>query len=437
VTSNADKDRDRLDRRSFLTRAGIGAASVAGAGLLGQGTAADAAGGTQATGSSQDPLLADAPIVIPTGERTLAAVPFHGEHQAGITTPKPPAGMFASFNVTAESRPELIELLKVLTNTTRFLATGGTPPTPTIYAPPADNGTLGPTVPADGLTVTVGFGHTLFDERFGIEDQKPARLKAMEPFPNDDLDPAQTGGDVMIQLCAGNPDTNLHAMRQITKQTRGGLALNWRIEGFVPPPRPSGVPRNSFAFKDGIANPNVGDPEVASKLLWVVDGIGEPSWATGGTYHVVRIIKQFVEFWDRVSITEQQQMIGRSRDTGAPLDGNSEGDIPNYKADPLGYVIPLSAHIRLANPRTKATEDSRIFRRGYNYDRGVDLNGNLDVGLVFHSFQQDLDRQFIVNQKRLIGEPMVDYISPVGGGYFFAVPGVQDSSDWYASRLFE
>jgi deferrochelatase/peroxidase EfeB len=436
MTSKSDNDRDRLNRRSFLTRAGIGAASVAGAGLIGQGSAADAAGGKQATGSSQDPLLADAPIVIPTGERTLAAVPFHGENQAGITTPKPPAGMFASFNVTAESRAELIDLLKTLTETARFEATGGTPPAPTVYAPPPDNGTLGATVPADGLTVTVGFGHTLFDGRFGIADKKPARLTAMEPFPNDDLDPAQTGGDVLIQLCAGNPDTNLHAMRQITKQTRGGLALNWRIEGFTPPPRPTGVPRNSFAFKDGIANPNVGDPVVANKLLWVVDGIGEPDWATGGSYHVVRIIKQFVEFWDRVSITEQEQMIGRHRDSGAPLDGNAEGDIPNYKADPLGYVIPLSAHIRTANPRTKATENSRIFRRGYNYDRGVDLNGNLDVGLVFNCFQQDLDRQFIANQKRLIGEPMVDYISPVGGGYFFAVPGVQDSSDWYASRLF-
>jgi deferrochelatase/peroxidase EfeB len=220
VSSNADNERDRLDRRSFLTRAGIGAASVAGAGLLGQGAAADAAGGTQATGSSQDALLADAPIVIPSGDKTLAAVEFHGEHQAGITTPKPPAGMFASFNVTSESRGELIELLKTLTETARFAATGGTPPAPTVYAPPADNGTLGTQVPADGLTVTVGFGHTLFDERFGIADQKPARLKPMEPFPNDDLDPTQTGGDVLIQLCAGNPDTNLHAMRQITKATR-------------------------------------------------------------------------------------------------------------------------------------------------------------------------------------------------------------------------
>ncbi len=428
-------DNKRFNRRGFLVRAGaVTAGAAAGAGLIGQGTPADAAGGQRAT-SGSDPLLADAPIVVPHGDPTLPAVPFHGAHQAGITTPKPPAAAFASFNVTAESRRELIDLLKTLTTTARLLATGGTPPAPTDYAPPADSGTLGPTVPADGLTVTVGVGSTLFDERFGLAQQKPLRLGPMEPFPNDDLDPAQTGGDLLIQFCAGNPDTTLHAMRQITRATRGGLALNWRIDGFTAPPRPTGVPRNTFAFKDGIANPDVGDPEVANRLLWVTDGLGEPAWASGGSYHVIRLIRQFIEFWDRVSLAEQQQMIGRFRDSGAPLDGAVESDIPNYKADPLGYVIPLTAHIRLSNPRTKATEESRIFRRGYNYDRGVDLNGNLDVGLVFNCFQQDLKRQFVANQTRLIGEPMVDYISPIGGGYFFALPGVTDSSDWYASRL--
>jgi len=427
-----------LDRRTFLTRAGLGAAAAgaAGAGLLGGSSNAGAASTGKDHGAATDPLLADAPIVIPGGDPTLAAVAFHGQHQAGITTAKPPSGMFASFDVTAASRADLIDALKTLTQTARFLTSGGAAATATTLAPPPDNGTLGTQIPADGLTITVGFGSTIFDERFGLAALKPKRLRPMQPFPNDNLDPAQTGGDVLIQLCAGNPDTTLHAMRQITRVTRGALALNWRIEGFVPPPRPSGVPRNTFAFKDGIANPNVGDPEVASRLLWVTDGIGEPAWATGGSYHVVRIIKQFIEFWDRVSLTEQQQMIGRFRGSGAPLDGTSEADLPNYKADPLGYVIPLTAHIRLSNPRTKASEESRIFRRGYNYDRGVDLNDNMDVGLVFNCFQQDLDRQFIANQTRLIGEPMVDYISPVGGGYFFALPGVQDEHDWYARKLF-
>ncbi len=411
-----------VNRRRFLQSAG--------AGLLGAGAAVtiDRVVSAGATTPEQAPSPVQA-----SGDGTLSAVPFHGEHQAGILTPRPPAAVFVAFDTFVDNKAELRDLFQEVTTQARRLTAGGAPTDLGADAPPSDSGILGPTVPADALTITVSVGASLFDDRYGLSAQKPKRLSTMEPFPNDNLNQAECHGDLMMQICAGSTDTTLHALRILAKTTRGAMVARYRIDGFVSPPRPSGAPRNLLGFNDGIAHPEVSAPAVANALLWASSD--EPSWAQGGSYQAVRIIRMFTEFWDRVSVEEQENMIGRRRSNGAPLTGNAQDDIPDYASDKLGQVIPLSAHIRVANPRTPKTEENLLLRRGYNYDRGLDVNGNLDMGLIFACYQQDLVRQFQTVQKRLIDEPMVDYISPTGGGYYFVLPGVRDTNDYYASKL--
>jgi deferrochelatase/peroxidase EfeB len=369
----------------------------------------------------------------------VRSVPFYGQNQAGIGTAPQTAASFLAFDVTAANRGELTALLRGLTARAAFLTAGGTPPPSLPTSAPSDDRLLGSTVLPDDLTVTVGLGASLFDGRYGLGPSKPAQLETMQAFAHDSLDPAISDGDLLVQLCASHRDTVGHAMLDILASTAGAMRLRWRIDGFRFPPRPVGIPRDWMGFKDGITNPDTSNTAQMNQEVWVQPGPPEPAWTAGGTYQAVRIIRMHLEKWNVVPVEDQERIFGRRKVSGAPLYATSPtaSDLldPIYTNDPDGLLTPLNCHIRLANPQTpQTTATSAILRRSYQYDRSPDAQGNPDMGHAFCCFQQQL-ATYIAMQTRLENEMLVPFITPMGGGYFFALPGVRDPQDYYGRAL--
>lgn len=368
--------------------------------------------------------------------------PFYGEHQAGILTPQQASMMLVAFDVLASDKADLQRLFRLLTQRIAFLTEGGpAPETPNPRLPPMDSGILGPFIAPDNLTITVSLGDSLFDDRFGLRAQKPKKLQKMERFPNDALVSSLSHGDLLVQICANTQDTVIHALRDLIKHTPDLLSVRWKREGFISDhaARSKGkeTPVNLLGFKDGTANPDSSDNALMDKVVWVTSDQAEPAWAVGGSYQAVRIIQFHVEFWDRTPLKEQQTIFGRDKQTGAPLGMHNEHDVPDYASDSGGDVIALDSHIRLANPRTPETQSSLMMRRGYSYSLGVTNAGQLDMGLLFVCYQHDLEKGFLTVQKRLNGEALEEYIKPIGGGYFFVLPGVKDQNQYLGQALLE
>ncbi len=409
-----------LSRRRLLASAGIGAAGVglgAGGYLIGHEAAeADAA---ESTGS----------------------VPFHGQHQAGISTPAQDRLFFASFDLETESKAELRELMEEWTKATVRMTEGKMIGTYAgnndELAPPEDTGeAVG--LPASNLTVTFGFGPSVFDRPgLGLAARKPAALKPLPSLPGDELNEHESDGDICIQACADDPQVVFHAIRDLARIGRGTVSMRWSQLGFGRTSSTTSTqetPRNLFGMKDGTANIKAEDGAAMDKYVWVDEG---PAWMRGGSYLVSRRIEMILEVWDRSALQDQEETIGRQKYSGAPLGEQNEFDpLPlEVKGDDGKLVIPPRAHVRLAS----ATENDgvRILRRGYSFTDGVDQSlGELEAGLFFIAFQRDPEKQFVALQRKLGQfDKLNEYIRHVGSAVF-AVPGGTKPGGFVGEGLF-
>lgn len=402
-------------------RAVIGAAAAGGVGL-----SVGAVGGTLAS-DHETPGLA-----------TVRS--WYGTTQPAVAERTRANTALAAFTCVAQDRAGLAQTFRDLGAETQRLCDGVAETAADTALPSPTTGILGDGS-TRGTSIAVSVGASLFDGRYGLADRRPVDLVPMPFLANDRLDDRWTHGDLLLVIATDRPDAVAHALRQLMRATREALVLRWVIDGFSraePDEHPGHTEnRNLLGFRDGTANLDMAHGDDATDYVWIGadrNSGSEPKWTVGGSYQVIRLIRLFVEPWDRAPLDEQQRIIGREKLRGAPLGRSQEADDPDYASDPGGERIPLDAHIRLARPRTKQTEHQRMLRKGFNYVRGFDDSGMLDEGLAFVSYQKSL-RTFLAVQERLKGEPLEEYTLPFGGGFFFALPGVRDAGDWLGRAL--
>ncbi|MEX5237854.1 Dyp-type peroxidase [Kocuria arenosa] len=419
--------RGRLSRRGLFVAggaAGLGAASAVGVESARRAGTFDAA-------------PASAQETVPVhGQDTVA---FHGPRQAGVGTAPQAFASFVALDLNAGTERDAVRrLLTVLSEDAAALTQG--------RAPIGDQEPWLAQYPAR-LTVTFGLGARIFE--LVAPDRAPGWLRPLPEFSIDRLEDRWSDGDLLLQICAEDRLTVSHAQRMLLKDARSFAAVRWVQEGFrhtVGSTPENATGRNLFGQVDGTVNPAPGT-EAFEQVVYGAGTDGFPSWTPDGTALVLRRIHMNLDTWDEADTPAREDSVGRRLADGAPLTGATEHGEPDFAATgPLGFpVIADYAHIHRAR-----TGDPRqaIHRRVYNYDlpvaevsgtsrHGMTTGGVSNAGMVFASYQADVNRQFVPIQRRLDELDMLNtWTTPIGSAVFAVPPGCAEGG-FVGEVLFE
>ncbi|MFC4495502.1 iron uptake transporter deferrochelatase/peroxidase subunit [Streptomyces ovatisporus] len=417
-----DNEPQRVSRRRLVSQVGAVGAT---------GIAHGATGGAVAQATAQQAPKAPTPLTSVGSTR----VPFHGTHQAGITTPVQAFGHLIAFDlVSGAGRKQAAALLRRWSTTARELMEGESPARNTGIALDA-----GPC----SLTVTFGFGRSFF-ARTKLGKQLPTELAPLPDFSNDALEKGRSEGDLWVQIGADDGLVAFDALREVQRQAEGTARVRWQMNGFNRTPGATPRPmttRNLMGQIDGTRNPKPSEADFAERVFvpgsGAKPGAASPEWMAGGSYAVVRRIRMLLDDWDERSLTEQEKVIGRRKSDGAPLSGGSEKTEPDLeKRGPDGSpAIAADAHVRVTAPETNG--GAAMLRRPFSYHDGFRDDGAPDAGLLFIAWQADPQRGFVPVQRKLDrGDALSRFIRHEASG-LFAVPGGPAKGEYVGQRLLE
>jgi deferrochelatase/peroxidase EfeB len=239
--------------------------------------------------------------------------------------------------------------------------------------------------------------------------------------------------------------------------------------------------RGWMGFHDGVSNMKSEERKYAisidSSKLTTRD-----KWTINGTYMMFMRIVVDLEDWWKLSVEEQEIIVGRDKEKGFPLVGVDANGIPvkdqripamgrtevtdsgnemfrdhpeygNQPALPKGVndevlnYSHIGAMRKINHLPSWSTESNRIFRQGFEFLESTDKVPKIRVGLNFVSFQNTPERVFNTltswtkYEKRYSVPPrnmylkFNKYLSVISAGLFF-VPPMEDGTPFPGSSIF-
>ena len=411
-----------VSRRRLLGVAGAGALAV------GRGRVRRRLGAARATDGG-------------AGDGHRPAYPFHGAHQAGIVTPAQDRLHFAAFDVTTDSRAELVALLKAWTarpraDDARAGRSARAPPLP--YDAPPERHRRGdracrrradPDLRLRPDAVREATARTGSGSRTG----SPRRCASCRTSPPTTSTRQRSNGDLCVQACADDPQVAVHAIRNLAR-----IALRHRRDALGPArlrphvvdvdrSRPPRATCSASRTAPPTSRPRT--PRTSTSTSGSAEGDDAGAdWLAGGSYLVARRINMHIETWDRTIAAragDADRPRPRARARRCPAARSSPSPTSTVQGSDGEPLIAMDSHVRLAHPTQN--NGVRMLRRGYNFTDGNDALGRLDAGLFFIAFVRD-PRHAVhpdADQARPRDDGLMEYLQHTGSGLFAVPRGVR------------
>jgi putative iron-dependent peroxidase len=243
-----------------------------------------------------------------------------------------------------------------------------------------------------GLCCVVGFGSDAWDRLF--EGPRPVNLHPFREIRAGERHAVSTPGDILLHIRAKRMDLCFELATQIMSRIGSAVSPVDEVQGFR-----YFDDRDLIGFVDGTENPR-GDAALEAVLIGE-----EEAWFAGGSYVIVQKYLHDVDGWNKLSIEQQERIIGRTKLSDIELDDS---------------LKPTSAHNALT---TIVEEGKEIKILRDNMPFGRPGSGEFGTYFIGYSRSPRTIEQMLENM--FVGRPpgnydrLLDFSRAVTGNLFF------------------